>query len=547
MEDNCKGANPQLYVAFEPLRRPSRQEDGLLQPRGDDLNVLGVADLRAAESAAYAQMPSFTLMARAGEAAWQWAKQHCMGEPATAALRPWLILAGTGNNGGDAFVLARHAHQAGIPLSVYATGPTGDTATDAARARAELESAGIPVQPADSLTDIDPDAWACIIDGLLGIGARNPPAGETARLIHLINTASHPRTLALDIPSGLDADTGVASSPCVQASHTLSFIAAKPGLLTADGPDVCGETRIATLCLADAFARANSPVLALSDRSLLSLWPRRRLNSHKGTQGDVIIIGGDSGMAGAAILAGRAALQMGAGRVFVGLLDGPHPPGYDPVAPEMMLRPAESLSDHGGVWVIGPGAGQSDRMQILMRQLLRQWHEAPQTCPAGIVLDADALNLIAADPALAVRFQSLNARRIITPHPLEAARLLARNTAAVQADRLAAADALSRQLDAVIILKGMGTIISDGTQRCINLSGGPALASGGTGDVLAGSLGAILSQMKDQAAPAFRAAALATFLHGAACDAMPGEAQAPGLLCASELPSRMRQAMINAR
>ena len=109
MEDNCKGANPQLYVAFEPLRRPSRQEGGLLQPRADDLNVLGVADLRAAESAAYAHMPSFTLMARAGEAAWQWARQHCMGEPTPAAPRPWLILAGTGNNGGDAFVLARHA------------------------------------------------------------------------------------------------------------------------------------------------------------------------------------------------------------------------------------------------------------------------------------------------------------------------------------------------------------------------------------------------------------------------------------------------------
>lgn len=576
-----------------PLPHPGGHGVYLL-PRRNNLRLLSAAQLRQAEAHAYAQMPSYTLMARAGEAAWHWAQQHCLGDN-----RPWLILAGTGNNGGDAFVLARHAHLAGIPVTVLATGESGPHAADALRARAELAACGVIIGESATLTQIDAGAWACVVDGLLGIGARNPPAGETARLIRLINAARHPRTFALDIPSGLDADTGAAATPCVQASHTLSFIAAKPGLFTADGPDRCADTCVATLgldagmaleqwhapehtneCLAaaadighaeagEASGKARQgtpPALALSDDAVLSFWPRRRLNSHKGSHGDVVVLGGDSGMSGAAILAGRAAVQMGAGRVFLGLLDGPHPPGYDPGAPEMMLRPAESLASHGGVWVIGPGAGQSDRMQVLLRQLLRHWHDTPEVMPTALVLDADALNLIAADPALAVRLQSLNTLRVITPHPLEASRLLARSVAAVQADRMSAAMSLSKQLDAVVVLKGMGTVVSSEYLAAINLSGGPALASGGTGDVLAGALGAMLAQMLGNSKPAEHAAArgidcdakdhaphptaalqaawqaamLTAYLHGATCDRLPGEDAPPVLLSASDLCLRMR-------
>lgn len=572
----------------------SASSPSLRIPRRHDLPLLDVAHVRAVEAAAYAHRASFDLMARAGEAAWN----ACRTRVDPADKRPWLILAGTGNNGGDAFVLARHAHAANVSIRVFATGSTNDQAADALQARSQLQAAGVPVESSSELTSVRAEDWACIIDGLLGIGVRAAPTGEAARLIACINAARHPLTIALDIPSGLNADTGHAPTPTLKARHTITFIACKPGLLTAAGPDHAGQVVVATLGLPvlaglsgtdkqalpathEAIAISNalttSAWIAPSDDALLGLWPQRILDSHKGRQGDVVVVGGDSGMVGAAVLAGRAAVQMGAGRVFLGLLDGPHPPGFDPLQPELMMRTAESLSDHGGVWVLGPGAGQSAHMQTLLRQLMRHWHDTPASLPRALVLDADALNIIAADPALAVRLQSLPVLRVLTPHPLEAGRLLGRSAAAVQSDRPAAAQALARQLDAVVVLKGMGTLVADGHQIAVNLSGGPALASGGTGDVLAGTIGALLAQM-DGCAPAihtspdqpsttkkqteketaekhltqgahtvdsassaaWRAALLGTFLHGATCDALGTESHPPLLLHASQLPERMR-------
>jgi hydroxyethylthiazole kinase-like uncharacterized protein yjeF len=444
--------------------------------------------------------------------------------------------------------MATHARAAGIAVRLIASGEPGAHASDAWFARDAFVAAGGEVLPAEALNGIATGEYACIVDGLLGIGIAQAPRGETARLIELVNRAAHPLTLALDIPSGLDADTGSAHWPCVQASHTLSFIAAKPGLFTMQGPQQCGEVRVATLDVAITASQAS----ASADTGILALWPRRSLNSHKGSHGDVVALGGDAGMAGAAVLAGRAAVCLGAGRVFLGLLDGPHPPGYDSGQPELMLRHAEALADHGGIWCMGPGMGQSDRARTLLKQLLTHWLDIPKKAPDGLVLDADALNLLAADPSLAVKFKQLQMPKVITPHPLEAARLLGCKLHTVQADRLEAARSLTHLLDAVTVLKGMGSIINSATKQAINLSGGPALASGGTGDVLAGALAALLAQMLSQSHSqqirlaeknphaAYDASRLAVFLHGACCDQLTGENAPPMLLTASELPHRMR-------
>lgn len=554
-----------LPSSTDKLRPPTAPTDAdaalrWVTPRQHNLQLLSIAQTRAAEAAAYSHMASFALMARAGETAWHWARMQVPADDN----RSWLVLAGTGNNGGDAYVLARHARASGCRVQLFATGDASASAFDALQARREYEATGGEVLDSRNLHLLDASQWACIIDGLLGIGSRSEPTGEVARLIACVNAAAHPVTLALDVPSGLNADTGLAPDTCLQATHTLTFIAGKPGLFTADGPDRCGETCVAPLGLPYAEWRSAAPVqpdpglldpvCAFSDRTLRTWWPTRLRNTHKGQQGDVVIVGGESGMAGAAVLAGRAAVQMGAGRVFLGLLDGPHPPGYDPLQPELMLRAADTLTGHGGVWVIGPGAGQSERFQTLFRNWLRHWQDHPAQAPIGLVLDADALNLIAADPALAVRLQHLPMPRLVTPHPLEAGRLLSRSAQSVQSDRLAHANALARQLDAVVILKGQGSVVSDGQRCAINLSGGPALASGGTGDVLAGAAGALLAQCLGLAsapaatretvpAAAWRAALLATHLHGATCDALPGERKPPRLLFASELPARMRMCL----
>jgi len=237
------------------------------------------------------------------------------------------------------------------------------------------------------------------------------------------------------------------------------------------------------------------------------------------------------------MLAARAALHIGAGRIFVGLLDGPHPPGYDPLQPELMLRNAESLMKHAGVWVVGPGLGQSSRALVLLHRLLdiARTHAAP----SALVLDADALNLLAQEPALAEKFTTLSLATVITPHPLEAARLLHRSTADVQKNRLDAALQLSARFNTCAVLKGAGSVIAHHDHLNINLSGSPALATGGTGDVLAGALGALLAQFG--CATLHKTVALGVFLHGQAGEALVSETRAPRLLTASEVLLRMRQ------
>jgi hydroxyethylthiazole kinase-like uncharacterized protein yjeF len=347
--------------------------------------------------------------------------------------------------------------------------------------------------------------WDLVIDGLLGIGLQRDLSDKYAAIVNSINRLPA-RKLALDVPSGLDSDTGRIRGCAVRADHTVTFIALKPGLLTLEGPEHCGEIHLCTLGV-DTPVRDGA---VIGDDVMRSALPARRANTHKGDYGSVGIIGGAPGMAGAAVLAGRAALQLGAGRVYVGLL-GDDTRGYDPGQPELMLRPAHEILrlDHLNAYAVGPGLGQSPDAHRLLSAALQ--------LAQSMVLDADALNLIAADPNLQQLAVKRSAPTLLTPHPAEAARLLSSKTADVQADRIAAACAIAARYKCSVVLKGAGSVcaLADG-KWFVNTTGNPGMASAGMGDVLTGFIAALLAQGAD----ASIALLAGVHLHGAAGDAL---------------------------
>jgi hydroxyethylthiazole kinase-like uncharacterized protein yjeF len=469
-----------------------------------------VAALRTIESRHAAAEPP--LMERAGAAAVSQALTFV-----AAGGPPPLIVCGPGNNGGDGLVLARLLREQGIaPVVVFA----GDPAKLPADARAAFEryrAAG-----GTTIGEIPAGRHSLAVDALFGIGLQRPLAGAHAALVERINGLGCP-VLALDIPSGLCADTGRVLGCAVRADATVTFIALKPGLLTLEGPDHCGAVTVCDLGLAaedelPARGRTVSPALFAA-----RLAPRP-LNSHKGMMGSVAILGGAPGMAGAALLAGRAALKLGAGRVHVGLLDAAAP-AVDAVQPELMLRkPGEILAaGFATALAAGPGLGQGKAALDLLRQAIAM--------PLPLVLDADALNLLATRPVLAKQVRRRGAPTLVTPHPLEAARLLGCDAAAVQADRVRAALALAEKLNAVAVLKGCGSVIATPDGRWfINGSGNPGMASAGMGDVLTGLAATLLAQDWE----ADLAALCAVHLHGLAADLLAGGGIGPAGLTAGE-------------
>jgi ADP-dependent NAD(P)H-hydrate dehydratase / NAD(P)H-hydrate epimerase len=319
----------------------------------------------------------------------------------------------------------------------------------------------------------------------------------------------------------------------VRATHTITFIALKPGLLTLDGPDHCGELTVAELDLdAQTLLKPNGWV---ADRALFAsgLRPRPR-NFHKGMAGSLAVLGGAAGMAGAALLAGRAALRLGAGRVYVGLLDH-DAPAVDFAMPEMMLRhPDDALGEELDAVVAGPGIGQGERAETLVAAALAS--EMP------CVLDADALNLMAQNRDLRAACARRAADTLLTPHPAEAARLLGVRTLEIQADRIGAARRISREFGAHVVLKGNGSVIAarDG-HWFLNATGNPGMASAGMGDVLSGILGALLAQRYSGEA----SAVLGVHLHGAAADAQARSAGGAIGLTAGEIIEPARR-ILNA-
>ena len=478
-----------------------------------------VREVRAIEQAALAAVPAGTLMRRAGAAAAALAGRLL---PAGGNV---LVLAGPGNNGGDALETAALLARGGgnVSVSVHFQGDAASLPADAAAAHRRAMASPAVFQAADMAAH-----WDLAIDGLFGIGLARPIAGELAALVLGLNALRCP-VLSLDVPSGLDADTGAIVGPggvAVRASHTLSFIADKPGLHTADGCDHAGQVELATLGVDAGLA----PPLkaALADPALFAprLAPRLQ-NSHKGSFGDCAILGGAHSMAGAVVLAARSAAMAGAGRVYAGFIDTP--PAYDPLHPEIMCRRAADLDLARAAVVAGPGMGAGVDGHALLAQALAS--------AAPLVLDADALNLVAADAGLRAALAMRTAATLMTPHPLEAARLLGRSAAEVQADRLSAARSLAASFNAMVVLKGAGSVMArpDGFV-VINTTGNPALATAGTGDVLAGLCGALLAQ---HWAP-WEALLGAVWLHGAAADLLVEQGIGPVGLVASELPAAIR-------
>ena len=480
-----------------------------------------VADLRAVERAAAGE----PLMERAGHAAASVARDLLAGRAPRV-----LVLAGPGNNGGDAFVVARWLKSWFYDVVVAFHGDAARLPVDASSAhRAWLAAGG-------STLDAWPEGetWGLIIDGLFGIGLARPIEGAPAQWIARAN-AHDACILALDIPSGLNADTGIAYPPTIRADSTATFLALKPGLLTAEGPDQCGTISVHSLGI---DVGAGAPGRRLDWPSLAAKLPeplrRAHRNVHKGSFGTLGLVGGDDGMVGAAILAARAALYLGVGKIWVGLAAS-RPPAVDWTHPELMLRSAEAvLEDKPDALVVGPGLGTSDRARALLTKAL--------AVSVPIALDADALNLLAADANLGRMVTARRAPTALTPHPAEAARLLGSTTAAVQNDRLAAALEIAAKFGAAVVLKGAGSVLAfaDGTWA-INASGNAGLASGGTGDVLTGMLGALLAQ----AVPLKEALEIAVCLHGAAADALVVKGVGPLGLAASELAPAARR-LVNA-
>lgn len=438
-----------------------------------------------------------------------------------------VVLAGPGNNGGDAYVCARLLRARRLDVDVVSNHDASRMPPDAAAAFAALQASGArfaQVPPAH--------APALIVDGMFGVGLTRALAPPYSAWVEWANASGAP-ILALDVPSGVDASTGVAHAPAIVATATATFIALKPGLLTCDGPDHCGDISVHTLGLdadvPDAGARLEWEKL---QRELPPVLARGLRNTHKGTFGSACVIGGAEGYVGAALLAGRAALRLGAGRVVVGLAVR-KPPHVDWGSPELMLRDANAVGSGYDAWIVGPGLGHGEHAQALVA--------SAAACEQPLVVDADGLNAIAASPGLRAAIAKRNAPTLITPHPTEAARLLGFDTATVQADRVAAAIHLATDLRAHVVLKGVGSIVARPDRTFdINASGNPALATAGSGDVLTGILGAFLAQHIDPAT----AMRTAVCVHGAAADMLVARGMGPLGVTASDVIDAAR-ALIN--
>ena len=477
--------------------------------------------IRALEARALALPEAPRLMERAGLAAAEQV-QTMLGERGSRVL----VAAGPGNNGGDAFELAAHLKHWFYRVDVVFLGDAAKLATDASQALRKWHEAGgseLPKLP--NATTIAHD-YDLVVDGLFGIGLTRALEGRYARAVAAINQSGRP-VFALDIPSGINSDTGAIMGCAVRAARTLTFIARKPGLATLDGPDYCGQISLATLGLNVETLHAPQGWL-LEGAILGDALARRPGNFHKGDAGDVAILGGAAGMVGAALLAGRAALHCGAGRVHVGLIDEAAP-RVDSVQPELMLRKAQDLSFAATVVAAGPGMGQDEMARALLAAALG--------AAGALILDADALNLIAADRALANAVAQRTGATLLTPHPAEAARLLATNTREIQADRIAAALQIARRFKATVALKGNGTVIAAPDGRWwINASGHPGMASAGMGDALTGMAASLIAQGAEPIA----GLCAAVWLHGAAGDALAAKHGGPLGTLAGELGAEAR-------
>jgi len=455
-------------------------------------------------------IPGIELMERAGRHTFELARE------AFPNARRWQLFCGGGNNGGDGYIVARLAREAGLEVAVCALKDPGGLSGDAAIAATRWQQAGGETQawPVTGLEHCD-----LVIDSLLGTGLDREPAGDYAAAIELVNRSGK-MVVAVDIPSGLNADTGCVMGSAIKAGMTATFIGRKRGLYTADGPDYAGDVSFCDLDTPQTVRDSEPDNGILIQESLLAnLLPRRLRNSHKGSYGWVLGVGGDFGMSGAVRLAGEAALRSGAGKVTLATRES-HAALVNLACPELMVRGVEDsaavleLCRQVDVLISGTGLGQSDWSEQVFMACLAS--EIPT------VIDADGLNLLARTQQGAGG-TPLN-RRILTPHPAEAARLLNVGTREVQSDRVTAALELARQFASVVVLKGCGTIVANPDGRyAVCPFGNPGMATAGTGDVLAGVIGAFVAQGVDDLWQAAMGGVLAHALAGDLAAAERGE------------------------
>ena len=463
-------------------------------------------------------IPGYALMQRAGQAAFdalraRWPDARRVG-----------VLCGPGNNGGDGYVIARLARSAGLEAWVVEAGDPSRLRGDAATARTDwTEAGGCGVPAGEPWPEAD-----VLVDALLGTGLDREVSGSMAGLIDGINTSGAP-VLAVDIPSGLHADTGAVLGRAVCAQVTITFIGLKTGLFTGEGPGRCGELVFSALEVPAAIQSDLEPAALRLDVACIARLGARARTAHKGDFGHVLVVGGDRGMPGAVRLAGEAAARTGAG--LVSLATHPDHAGLLPAGrPELMAHGVSDAADlapllsRATVLAVGPGLGRSDWGRRLMGRLLESG--------LPMAVDADALNLLAAEPARRDNW-------VLTPHPGEAARLLGCDTAAVQSDRLTAARRIRETFGGVCVLKGPGTVVCDETGSAVCTGGNPGMASGGMGDVLTGIIAGLLAQGLETG----EAARMGVCIHAEAADRAAREGGERGLL-ASDVIAHLR-AVVN--
>lgn len=441
---------------------------------------------RQLEAWAVTHLPAHTLMQRAGLAI---ARLAMAVAPHARVI--W-VACGPGNNGGDGYEAAQHLKQWGKSVIVTACNQAHDMPADAAVSRQCAVDSGVVIA-----TEA-PEQYDLCIDALFGIGAMRELGTPYSTWINRINSKAAP-VLAVDIPSGLDAETGSTHATSVHADYTLSLLTLKPGLFTANGRDACGQIWFDSLGVDQDTETVCAELNGTPPRVV------RAHSTHKGSFGDVGIVGGGPGMAGAALLAAMAALHGGAGRVYLALLDASITQ-LDTGQPEVMFRNVNQLAYESMTIVAGCGGGNS--IAAPLQGILQR--------AARLVLDADALNVISRDASLQNQLAARPAMTtILTPHPLEAARLLNMPTSQVQANRLSSAQAMADRFTCTVVLKGSGTIIAapDRVPR-VNPTGNARLASAGTGDVLAGLIGADFASGKNP----FTCACESVYRHGEVAD-----------------------------
>jgi len=460
------------------------------------------------------EIPGNVLMERAGEAAF---KKCCHN---WSDAKTMVVLCGIGNNGGDGFVIARLAMEAGIKTTVLQLGDTSKLPGNAFAAGQRLFSVGIEPIPFENQNLSQYDV---IIDALLGTGLNSNVTGVWAHAIAAINFSGVP-VMSIDIPSGLNGDTGMPMGEAVIADCTISFIGMKQGLLTGRAAEYIGELVFDDLNIPDAvYSKFHPSAVRIKYQKLIRQLRVREQSSHKGDFGHVVIVGGDDGYIGAARLAGEAALRSGAGLVSIATRAS-HASVLNIGCPELMchgIETADALSillEKASNIIIGPGLGQSDWAQEMFTEAL--------AIGLPTVVDADALNLLAKQPRQ-------NSNWVLTPHPGEASRLLELSVKAIQDDRFTAIGQLKERYDGVVILKGRGTLIAV-KQELIGVcaEGNPGMASGGMGDVLSGIIGGLIAQGLSKA----NATRLGVCIHAAAGDSAALEAGERGLLASDLMP-----------